>query len=236
MARKKGKPPKTPSSSSKESPSAAKRAEGSSSMDFSLSDEEALEDIDSLTPKKAAELLLSIDLLRQRAVENVVAQANGESSKTSFVEESVPESSAAPKEGAKAQDKGKGILVMDASDSKNAETWFPVFTRSKAQMRQGKEGIQKAKDRWIQEGDQNTSYFHNVIRSRQYKNRILSITTAEGVCIQNQQDIMEEFVRHYARLYGRKEVFWSLEDYIPLWGSSEVPENSAGIVFDKVQD
>ncbi|KAK7287309.1 hypothetical protein RIF29_00540 [Crotalaria pallida] len=73
----------------------------------------------------------------EKAVENVVAQANGESSKTSFVEESVPESSAAPKEGAKAQDKGKGILVMDASDSENAETWIPVLTRSKAQMRQG---------------------------------------------------------------------------------------------------
>ncbi|KAK7256066.1 hypothetical protein RIF29_29499 [Crotalaria pallida] len=68
---------------------------------------------------------------------------------------------------------------------------------------------QKAKERWVQEGDQNTAYFHNAIRSRQYKNRILSITTAEGICIQNQQGIMDEFVKHYTKLFGRKEVLWS---------------------------
>ncbi|KAK7281886.1 hypothetical protein RIF29_10237 [Crotalaria pallida] len=67
MARKKGRPPKTPSSSSKKTPSAEKRPEASSSsLEFSLSDEEELEDIESLTPKKAAELLQSIYLLRQR--------------------------------------------------------------------------------------------------------------------------------------------------------------------------
>ncbi|KAK7281882.1 hypothetical protein RIF29_10230 [Crotalaria pallida] len=72
MARKKGRPPKTPSSSSKKTPSAEKRPEASSSLEFSLSDEEALEDIESLTPKKAAELLQSIDLLWQR-VQSLVA-------------------------------------------------------------------------------------------------------------------------------------------------------------------
>ncbi|KAK7287277.1 hypothetical protein RIF29_00479 [Crotalaria pallida] len=78
MARKKGRPPKTPSSSSssKKTPSAEKRPEASSSsLEFSLSDDEALEDIESLTPKKAAELLQSIDLLRQR-VQTLGSSAN----------------------------------------------------------------------------------------------------------------------------------------------------------------
>ncbi|KAK7243833.1 hypothetical protein RIF29_38645 [Crotalaria pallida] len=39
---------------------------------------------------------------------------------------------------------------------------------------------QKAKEKWIQEGDQNTAFFHNAIRSRQYRNHILSITKDDG--------------------------------------------------------
>ncbi|KAK7243648.1 hypothetical protein RIF29_38454 [Crotalaria pallida] len=73
MGRKRGRPPKTPSSSNKKSPSAEKEAVASSSVEFSLSDEEALEDIDSLTPKKAAELLQSIDLLRQKVQSKIPA-------------------------------------------------------------------------------------------------------------------------------------------------------------------
>ncbi|KAK7243662.1 hypothetical protein RIF29_38470 [Crotalaria pallida] len=73
MGRKRGRPPKTPSSSNKKSPSAGKEAVASTSVEFSLSDEEALEDIDSLTPKKAAELLQSIDLLRQKVQSKIPA-------------------------------------------------------------------------------------------------------------------------------------------------------------------
>ncbi|KAK7289855.1 hypothetical protein RIF29_03834 [Crotalaria pallida] len=215
MAGKRGRPPKTPNSSSKKSPSIVKRLEGSSSKELSLSDEEALEDIDSLTPKKAAELsnvtpkwvekkkpssedIEKIDdCLRandEKAMENVVKQANGENSQpsTSYVEET-PESTTS-KEGASinVQDKGKEKVVecvQEGSDSENTQPWIP-----------------KAKERWVQEGDQNTAYFHSAIRSRQYKNKILSITTAEGVCIQDQQGIMDEFVNQYAKLYARKEM------------------------------
>ncbi|KAK7287473.1 hypothetical protein RIF29_00753 [Crotalaria pallida] len=73
MARKRGRPPKTPSSSNKKSPGAEKGPAASSSIELNLSDEEALEDIDSLTPKKAAELLHSIDLLRQRVQSKIPA-------------------------------------------------------------------------------------------------------------------------------------------------------------------
>ncbi|KAK7251056.1 hypothetical protein RIF29_33929 [Crotalaria pallida] len=73
MGRKRGRPSKTPSSSNKKSPSAEKEAVASSSAEFSLFDEEALEDIDSLTPKKAAELLQSIDLLRQKVQSKIPA-------------------------------------------------------------------------------------------------------------------------------------------------------------------
>ncbi|KAK7273330.1 hypothetical protein RIF29_14379 [Crotalaria pallida] len=71
---------------------------------------------------------------------------------------------------------------------------------------------QKAKENWLQEGDQNTAFFHNAIRSRQYRNHILSIIKEDGQCIQEQQGIMDEFVNHYTSLFGRKNVMWSIED------------------------
>ncbi|KAK7244683.1 hypothetical protein RIF29_39508 [Crotalaria pallida] len=220
MAGKRGRPPKTPNSSSKKTPSVVKRPEGSSSKELSLSDEEALEDIDSLTPKKAAELsnvtqkwvekkkpsredIEKIDdCLRandEKAVESAVKQANGENNQpsTSYVEETLE--STASKEGVSVnvQDKGKEKVVecvQEGSDSENTQPWIPAILK------------EKAKERWVQEGDPNTAYFHSAIRSRQYKNRILSITTAEGVCIQDQQGIMDEFVDQYAKLYAMKEV------------------------------
>ncbi|KAK7281471.1 hypothetical protein RIF29_09505 [Crotalaria pallida] len=155
MAGKRGRPPKTPNSSSKKTPSIVKRPEGSSSKELSLSDEEALEDIDSLTPKKAAELsnvtqkwvekkkpsredIEKIDdCLRandEKVVESAVKQANGENSQpsTSYVEDT-PESTAS-KEGVSVnvQDKGKEKVVecvQEGSDSENTQPWIPFLNR-----------------------------------------------------------------------------------------------------------
>ncbi|GKE66399.1 hypothetical protein Tco_1520560 [Tanacetum coccineum] len=42
---------------------------------------------------------------------------------------------------------------------------------------------QKAKVEWLQLGDANTAYFHKVVKSQVARNRIDSVTTSNGVCV-----------------------------------------------------
>ncbi|KAK7288466.1 hypothetical protein RIF29_01926 [Crotalaria pallida] len=162
MARKKGRPPKTPSSSSKKTPSAEKRPEASSSLEFSLSDEEALEDIESLTPKKAAELLQSIDLLRQRV----------QTLSKSLLQEQVLREEL---------DSIQTMINMNPRDPELREKERIIYGRY---MKALKDSIailkQKAKEKWAKDGDQNTAYFHSTIRTSQYRNRILNLVKEEG--------------------------------------------------------
>ncbi|KAK7235685.1 hypothetical protein RIF29_46078 [Crotalaria pallida] len=134
MGRKRGRPPKTPSSSNKKSPSAEKEAVASTSVEFSLSDEEALEDIDSLTPKKALRQNNSHQDVRKgvesnkqqddqtkamekttgKALETVIQQANEVGQASSFVAETDQVKTDSASKGCditRKEDKGKGKLV-----------------------------------------------------------------------------------------------------------------------------
>ncbi|KAK1304099.1 hypothetical protein QJS10_CPB11g01494 [Acorus calamus] len=48
---------------------------------------------------------------------------------------------------------------------------------------------QRARVNWIQEGDRNTRFFHNQVKSRRATNRISCIKTTEGVTLKKQKDI-----------------------------------------------
>ncbi|KAK7273319.1 hypothetical protein RIF29_14368 [Crotalaria pallida] len=67
MARKRGRPPKTPSSSNNKSQEKQPlNDDGNFCVDLSLSDEETLGEIDNLSPKKAEILLRNLETLRVR--------------------------------------------------------------------------------------------------------------------------------------------------------------------------
>ncbi|KAK7281726.1 hypothetical protein RIF29_09966 [Crotalaria pallida] len=67
MGRKRGRPPKTPSSSVKKTPTKqAIDVDNQVNVDLSVSDEETLEDLENLTPKKAVVFLRNLDTLRER--------------------------------------------------------------------------------------------------------------------------------------------------------------------------
>ncbi|KAK7273914.1 hypothetical protein RIF29_14981 [Crotalaria pallida] len=67
MARKRGRPSKTPSSSAKKTPDKhASVVDDQICIDLTMSDEETLEDIHNLSPKKAEALLRNLDSLRAR--------------------------------------------------------------------------------------------------------------------------------------------------------------------------
>ncbi|GJU68574.1 RNA-directed DNA polymerase, eukaryota, reverse transcriptase zinc-binding domain protein [Tanacetum coccineum] len=62
---------------------------------------------------------------------------------------------------------------------------------------------QKAKVKWLSEGDKNTKYFHNVIKSRRHSNRV------RGVCDENRNwfegdNMTVQFVNHFEKFLGNK--------------------------------
>ncbi|KAK7259603.1 hypothetical protein RIF29_25213 [Crotalaria pallida] len=82
MARKRGRPPKTPSSSTKKTPEQQTHNEDETfRVDLTLSDEETLEDIDNLSPKKVEVLLRNLDTLRARIEGKVQEKEKAKSSK-----------------------------------------------------------------------------------------------------------------------------------------------------------
>ncbi|XP_074301528.1 uncharacterized protein LOC141632930 [Silene latifolia] len=61
---------------------------------------------------------------------------------------------------------------------------------------------QKAKVDWIKFGDENTSYFHNMIRARQVHNRVMSIKGADGEEYNTCLGIETAFTDYYKSLLG----------------------------------
>ncbi|XP_074298927.1 uncharacterized protein LOC141629907 [Silene latifolia] len=59
---------------------------------------------------------------------------------------------------------------------------------------------QKAKEAWIKDGDDNTSFFHSSIKRRRMKNRVYSIHDMEGVLCSKPDDIKAAFEDYYRDL------------------------------------
>jgi hypothetical protein len=57
---------------------------------------------------------------------------------------------------------------------------------------------QKAKVKWLKEGDENTQFFHSSVKVRQFHNRVLAIQNQEGVWQEEPQDIMVAFEQYYS--------------------------------------
>ncbi|GJS40876.1 RNA-directed DNA polymerase, eukaryota, reverse transcriptase zinc-binding domain protein [Tanacetum coccineum] len=78
---------------------------------------------------------------------------------------------------------------------------------------------QKAKIKWLSEGDQNTAYFHGILKSRKHKGRTESICDENGNRYEG-DDVANVFVEHFKKFWGTKH------DVKPL--------ESVEVVFDKV--
>ncbi|GJR98403.1 hypothetical protein Tco_0270577 [Tanacetum coccineum] len=78
---------------------------------------------------------------------------------------------------------------------------------------------QKAKIKWLSESDQNTAYFHGILKSRKHKGRIKSIGDEKDVRFDG-DNVATAFVEHFKSFLGSKH------DVQPL--------DSVEIKFDKV--
>ncbi|XP_062118460.1 uncharacterized protein LOC133832091 [Humulus lupulus] len=63
---------------------------------------------------------------------------------------------------------------------------------------------QKAKVKWLQEGDENTTFFHASLRDRIAQNRIYSVKAETGVWVDKPEDVSSVFLSYYQTLLGCK--------------------------------
>ncbi|GKD74119.1 hypothetical protein Tco_1332401, partial [Tanacetum coccineum] len=69
---------------------------------------------------------------------------------------------------------------------------------------------QKAKIKWLSEGDQNTAYFHGILKSRKHKGRIESIYDERGMRFEG-DNVANMFVEHFKKFLGTKHEVQPLE-------------------------
>ncbi|GJW39228.1 RNA-directed DNA polymerase, eukaryota, reverse transcriptase zinc-binding domain protein [Tanacetum coccineum] len=60
---------------------------------------------------------------------------------------------------------------------------------------------QKAKVKWLSEGDKNTKYFHNVVKSIMHSNRSMRVCDDKGNWFEG-DDVADQFVKHFERFLG----------------------------------
>ncbi|XP_074293044.1 uncharacterized protein LOC141619940 [Silene latifolia] len=61
---------------------------------------------------------------------------------------------------------------------------------------------QKAKVNWLEEGDDNTAFFHSAIKKRRMSNKVVQIEDENGIVLTQIQDINYTFERYYINLLG----------------------------------
>nr|GEU99130.1 hypothetical protein [Tanacetum cinerariifolium] len=64
---------------------------------------------------------------------------------------------------------------------------------------------QKAKIKWLREGDRNTAYFHKTIKEMVHRGRIITIRNEKGVRIEN-KDVAAHNVKHFKEFLGKSSL------------------------------
>lgn len=61
---------------------------------------------------------------------------------------------------------------------------------------------QNSRIQWLKEGDQNTGFFHRVVKVKQSKSKIISLVDVDGTVITAAEDIKIEILHHYKNFLG----------------------------------
>lgn len=61
---------------------------------------------------------------------------------------------------------------------------------------------QKTKVEWFQEMNHTSAFFHAGVCEKQARTRILRLSLEDGQLIENEQEIVDEFIRYYSLLLG----------------------------------
>ncbi|KAL3685968.1 hypothetical protein R1sor_003990 [Riccia sorocarpa] len=70
----------------------------------------------------------------------------------------------------------------------------------------------RSRVQWIKEGDVSTKFFFACLRSKQARESLVELTSAEGVAINEEDDILEEIHRYYQELYHQPRITREVAD------------------------
>ncbi|RVW23395.1 Transposon TX1 uncharacterized 149 kDa protein [Vitis vinifera] len=110
----------------------------------------------------------------------------------------------------------------------------PLNVRSKSLKKRGARGInfegeihwrQKARVKWVKEGDCNSKFFHKVANGRRNRKYIKSLENETGLVLNNAVSITEEILLYFEKLYANPiGESWSIEglDWSPISEESAI--------------
>ncbi|KAK7274155.1 hypothetical protein RIF29_15232 [Crotalaria pallida] len=89
----------------------------------------------------------------------------------------------------------------------------------------------------MKDGDQNTKYFHNVIKMKQYRNRVLRIKDMDGSICSDQNSIQAAFERYYKTLFTGEQRHWNVTTAEILMGKKlSVEQQKGSLPFRLLED
>ncbi|KAK6151086.1 hypothetical protein DH2020_016018 [Rehmannia glutinosa] len=114
-----------------------------------------------------------------------------------------------------AWNQGKGITGMELlkdriwrcviSDDGNAKRQAIELNLHELHLKQGKMWHQWVQNKWIKDGDRNTTFFHKVANGRKARNSIDKIKTPEGVWVDTEPEIAQLFLDYYKNIFRAEE-------------------------------
>ncbi|GKE05481.1 hypothetical protein Tco_1397499 [Tanacetum coccineum] len=93
---------------------------------------------------------------------------------------------------------------------------------------------QKAKVQWLNEGDKNSKYFHNVVKGRLNRNRISYMEDLNGNAFHG-NEVGEQFVHHFKNVLGLSSKVNPIEDLVGLF-SKTLPVSEAEFMIRSVSN
>ena len=64
---------------------------------------------------------------------------------------------------------------------------------------------QKSREKWLEEGDRNTNFFHNSTIYNRSKNKITCIKNHQGILVEKPRKIVDTFVTHFKNILNNYE-------------------------------
>ncbi|XP_074299117.1 uncharacterized protein LOC141630147 [Silene latifolia] len=90
--------------------------------------------------------------------------------------------------------------------------------------------VQKAKAQWMKCGDENTQYFHSVIKAIRLQNKVLSIQDMRGVTHTDPDVIEPAFVEYYIQLLGTSKKVNTIHVPVVKMGRTLTGEHVTGLL------
>nr|GEW33656.1 hypothetical protein [Tanacetum cinerariifolium] len=99
---------------------------------------------------------------------------------------------------------------------------------------EGKFLMQMTKIEWLKEGDKNTTYFHKILKRRQNKSRIKSISEEHGIRYEGDK-VLEKFVKHFEQFLGSKVYVQSIKDNEDIF-TCRLNDDEASAMINEVEE